>query len=63
MTSHSLVPSPSTGLPIARMRQVFQAQEVERKLHSLQSAGGEREHEILRNTTNACWSVALNGLQ
>ena len=50
MTSHSLVPSPSTGLPIARMRQVFQAQEVERKLHSLQSAGGEREHETLRNT-------------
>ena len=50
MTSHSLVPSISLGLPIARMRQVFQPQDVERKLHHLQASGNEREHETLRNT-------------
>ena len=50
MTSHSLIPSIGLGLPIARMRLVFQPVEVERKLHALQSSGNEREHEGLRNT-------------
>ncbi len=50
MSSHTLVPSNGLGLPIARMRQVFQTSEVERKLHALQSSGNDREHESLRNT-------------
>lgn len=50
MSSHTLVPSNSLGLPIARMRPVFQPKDVERKLHALQSSGNEREHENLRNT-------------
>ena len=50
MSSHSLVASPSLGLPIAQMRSVFSADEVERKLARLQSSGNEREHEVLRNT-------------
>ena len=50
MTSTSLVPSMGLGLPIARMRQVFQPTAVEKKLHALQNSGNEREHESLRNT-------------
>jgi len=51
MTPHSLVTSHGgIGLPIARMRHVFQPKEVERKLHALQSDGSEREHETLRKT-------------
>lgn len=46
MASHSLVPqSPPFRLPIARMRSVFQPDEVERKLAKLP----ERDHESLRN--------------
>lgn len=48
MSSNSLVPSSSSmGLPIAQMRNVFNAGDVERKLHRLQSSGAEREHEML----------------
>ncbi len=47
MESHSLVPQGQTfRLPIARMRTVFQPDEVERKLAKLP----EREHENLRST-------------
>ncbi|MFN4359445.1 MAG: AAA family ATPase [Hylemonella sp.] len=47
MESHSLVPQePAFRLPIARMRSVFQPEEVERKLAKLP----EREHESLRST-------------
>ena len=47
MASHSLVPQElSFRLPIARMRSVFQPDEVERKLAKLP----EREHESLRST-------------
>ena len=47
MESHSLVPQGlSFRLPIARMRSVFQPDEVERKLAKLP----EREHESLRST-------------
>jgi ATP-dependent Lon protease len=47
MESHSLVPQAQTfRLPIARMRSVFQPDEVERKLAKLP----EREHESLRST-------------
>jgi ATP-dependent Lon protease len=49
-SSRSLVASPSLGLPIAQMRSVFSADDVERKLAKLQSSGNEREHEALRNT-------------
>jgi len=49
-SSRSLVASPSLGLPIAQMRSVFQADEVERKLAKLQASGNEREYESLRNT-------------
>ena len=49
-SSRSLVASPSLGLPIAQMRSVFSADDVERKLARLQSSGNEREHEVLRNT-------------
>ncbi|WP_180684363.1 AAA family ATPase [Tepidicella baoligensis] len=41
---------PSVGLPIARMRNVFREDDVERKLAKLQSQGNEREHESLRST-------------
>ncbi len=47
MSSNSLVASSSMGLPIAQMRNVFSADDVERKLHRLQSTGNEREHECL----------------
>ncbi|OPF62633.1 MULTISPECIES: AAA family ATPase [Hydrogenophaga] len=50
MSSSSLVASPTLGLPIARMRSVFSADAVERKLEQLQASGNEREHEGLRNT-------------
>lgn len=50
MTSHGVVPSPRIGLPIARMRHVFQPQQVERKLQALQGDGGDREYDILRKT-------------
>ena len=49
-SSRSLVASPTLGLPIARMRSVFKADEVERKLAHLQASGNEREYEGLRNT-------------
>ena len=49
-SSRSLVASPTLGLPIAQMRSVFSADDVERKLAKLQSSGNEREHEVLRNT-------------
>ena len=49
MSSTSLT-VPSLGLPIARMRSVFRADDVERKLAKLQSQGSEREHENLRST-------------
>ncbi len=49
-SSRSLVASPSLGLPIAQMRSVFSADDVERKLAKLQASGNEREHEVLRNT-------------
>jgi len=41
---------PSLGLPIARMRNVFRADDVERRLAKLQSQGNEREFEGLRST-------------
>ena len=45
---NSLVTSSSTiGLPIAQMRNVFNADDVERKLHRLQASGAERDHESL----------------
>ena len=45
---NSLVTSSSTiGLPIAQMRNVFNAEDVERKLHRLQASGAERDHESL----------------
>lgn len=49
MSSTSLT-VPSLGLPIARMRSVFRADDVERKLAKLQAQGNEREHETLRST-------------
>ena len=49
MSSTSLT-VPSLGLPIARMRSVFRADDVERKLAKLQAQGNEREHESLRST-------------
>jgi ATP-dependent Lon protease len=49
-SSRSLVASHSLGLPIAQMRSVFSADDVERKLAKLQASGNEREHEVLRNT-------------
>lgn len=49
MGSHSLVTTPALNLPIAHMRSVFQADEVERKLAKLQAVS-EREHENLRAT-------------
>ena len=42
MSSRSLVASPPLGLPIAQMRSVFSADEVERKLAKLQASGNER---------------------
>ena len=47
---HSLVATPCLGLPIAQMRSVFNADDVERKLAKLQASGEEREHGVLRNT-------------
>jgi len=41
---------PSLGLPIARMRNVFCADDVERKLAKLQSQGHDRDHDGLRAT-------------
>jgi ATP-dependent Lon protease len=49
MDSRSLVTTPVLNLPIAHMRSVFQADEVERKLAKLQAVS-EREHETLRAT-------------
>ena len=49
MGSNSLVATPALNLPIAHMRSVFQADEVERKLAKLQAVS-EREHEGLRAT-------------
>ena len=48
--SRSLVASPAMGLPIAHMRSVFRAEDVERKLAKLQASGAEREHETLKAT-------------
>jgi len=48
--SRSLVAPPSLGLPIAQVRNVFNADEVERKLAKLQASGHEREYESLRAT-------------
>lgn len=51
LSSHSLVPSsPAIPLPIAQMRSVYRADDVERRLVKLQSSGTEREHEGLRST-------------
>jgi len=50
MSSRSLVASTSLGLPIAQMRSVFSADDVERKLHKLQNSGSERDYDSLRNT-------------
>lgn len=50
MSSCSLVPSSALGLPIARMRSVFDASDVERKLAQLQNTGADRDQEPLRNT-------------
>ncbi|MFN3496674.1 MAG: glutamate synthase-related protein, partial [Hydrogenophaga sp.] len=50
MSSRSLVAPPSMGLPIAQMRSVFSADDVERKLAHLQAGGNEREYDALRNT-------------
>lgn len=50
MSSCSLVPSSALGLPIARMRSVFDAGDVERKLAQLQNTGADRDQEPLRNT-------------
>lgn len=50
MTSRSLVAPPqASGLPIARMRSVFSAEEVEKKLARLQANGNDRDAEPLRN--------------
>jgi ATP-dependent Lon protease len=49
-SSRSLAASTPMGLPIAQMRSVFKADEVERKLAKLQASGNDREHESLRNT-------------
>ncbi|MFN3735951.1 AAA family ATPase [Hydrogenophaga sp.] len=48
--SRSLVAPSSLGLPIAQVRNVFNADEVERKLANLQASGHERDHEGLRAT-------------
>lgn len=50
MPAHSLVPQPPLRLPIAHMHPVFDAAEVERKLHKLRERGQGREHENLCNT-------------
>jgi ATP-dependent Lon protease len=50
MSSRSLAASPSLGLPIAQMRNVFSADDVERKLHKLQNSGVERDYDSLRHT-------------
>ncbi|HEX5806142.1 MAG TPA: AAA family ATPase [Macromonas sp.] len=50
MSSTSLTLSSSLGLPIARLRDVFRADDVERRLAKLQAQGSERDHEALRAT-------------
>src|SRR5690606_16853741 len=50
MSSRSLVASPPMCLPIAQMRSVFRADDVERKLAHLQASGNERDFDPLRNT-------------
>lgn len=51
MSTQELVPVGSTiQLPIARMRSVYRAHDVERKLAQLHASGNEREHEGLRTT-------------
>jgi len=50
MSSNSLVATSDLNLPIAHMRSVFHADEVQRKLVKLQATGAEREHESLRAT-------------
>ncbi|MFC7408950.1 AAA family ATPase [Hydrogenophaga atypica] len=50
MSSNSLVTTNDLNLPIAHMRSVFHADEVQRKLVKLQTSGAEREHESLRAT-------------
>jgi ATP-dependent Lon protease len=50
MSACSLIPSSPMGLPIARMRHVFDASDVERKLAQLQHTGADRDQEPLRNT-------------
>ena len=50
MSSNSLVTTSDLNLPIAHMRSVFHADEVQRKLIKLQASGAEREHESLRAT-------------
>jgi len=50
MSSNSLVTTSDLNLPIAHMRSVFHADEVQRRLVKLQASGAEREHESLRAT-------------
>ena len=50
MTSHSLVHMQPMQLPIANMHTVYDAAEVERKLHQLQGSGQARERESLCKT-------------
>jgi ATP-dependent Lon protease len=50
MSTLPLVASTPLGLPIARMRSVFQASDVERKLAKLHQNGADREQEHLRTT-------------
>ncbi|MFM2262549.1 MAG: Lon protease [Pseudomonadota bacterium] len=50
MSTNSLVATAPLGLPIARMRSVFHASDVERKLAKLHQNGADREHEHLRTT-------------
>jgi ATP-dependent Lon protease len=51
MSTHELVPvGPALQLPIARMRSVYRANDVERKLAQLHASANEREHEGLRTT-------------
>ena len=49
-SSRSLVTSTPRGLPIARMRRVFESAQVERRLTKLLASGNEREYESLKNT-------------
>ncbi len=48
-SSNSLVPQPSAlSLPVARVRNVFQTGDVERRLRRLNDAGAQRDHDGLR---------------